>query len=804
MKQKLFIVLFALIILCLIPLYYYDVLYFEIVLFDLLIPISLIVFATLSLFNHVPLSAGFFLWALPALSYAFLSSNIQIEPSKTFLSLGFGLVVCVLLWQLFSRLFNSKTSQVMALTLTGYVYSFYRSEIIQDRFELSSHNIFYIFCALLFVVLIRLILDAKSIQLSVLVLSVFGLTFLLVNESFVPEINADSWEKYAHKTGDDSCVSCHSNIVEEYKLSEMGRSMFDMDSLHLALDIQNAYVYDAENDLHYRIIRDRKNYVMTETRFAEDGKTISHKLSFPIDYIVGSGANTKSFLMNHNGYIFEMPITWYSVKKKWDLSPGYTNFNHRFYREASQRCMDCHTQTTEFVASSMNRYNSVHMGIDCEQCHGPASLHIAQESGEADKTFVAINNPARQADINLVCYNCHEKNNLNPLDVVATVEFTAHATRLAYSQCFIEGDLNCMTCHDPHLPLAQTRDRIEASCFTCHTSDDIVSIKNHTVESDCISCHMPKIGASDIPHVSSTDHYIRVHRENESDLLDILKTKYSSYFEPKSTSTWEKARAISLVDDYRKLINASNQPREYIYKAQRLFKKQLFLNSTEKFYFALTYYYQNNFTEAIPILNELRTTETYKSDPEIPYFIGKSYSNMKQFEAAVNLHQAALKLYSDYFPSLLDLSYSYMELGKIDEALETVERILTQQAFHEEALYQRSYLLTFYKPEQTDEIAKSYKTLFTYFPDHHDGILNAAHFYLQTNALASARNILQRGAKKYSKSAAMLGNLARVYILENKRDSAVKLIQKIDALNPNNPYTPSLKAMLSGNAITPN
>ena len=86
------------------------------------------------------------------------------------------------------------------------------------------------------------------------------------------------------------------------------------------------------------------------------------------------------------------------------------------------------------------------------------------------------------------------------------IEFTAHSSRLALSQCFIVGKITCMDCHDPHLKLSETKSKINNSCFTCHGEPEIAKITNHETYDECVSCHMPSTDTRDIPHVTPTEH----------------------------------------------------------------------------------------------------------------------------------------------------------------------------------------------------------------------------------------------------------------------------------------------------------
>ena len=42
-----------------------------------------------------------------------------------------------------------------------------------------------------------------------------------------------------------------------------------------------------------------------------------------VDYIIGSGQHTNSHIYNTNGYLHQMPMTYYTQKQKWDFPPGF-------------------------------------------------------------------------------------------------------------------------------------------------------------------------------------------------------------------------------------------------------------------------------------------------------------------------------------------------------------------------------------------------------------------------------------------------------------------------------------------------
>ncbi len=84
----------------------------------------------------------------------------------------------------------------------------------------------------------------------------------------------------------------------------------------------------AKSGFHYKMLR--KNGKFIQQRFLLD------RNQQPIDvheeevtYVVGSGNHARSYLRHHpNGVITQLPVTWYSQQKRWDMSPGYDVKDH--------------------------------------------------------------------------------------------------------------------------------------------------------------------------------------------------------------------------------------------------------------------------------------------------------------------------------------------------------------------------------------------------------------------------------------------------------------------------------------------
>lgn len=353
-------------------------------------------------------------------------------------------------------------------------------------------------------------------------------------------------------TGKESCKSCHQKIYDSYVETGMGKSFYlpSRDRIIESFGPESV-VFDEYSGYSYRPYWSGDDFLIMEFRL--DGGDTIHKRIERVDYIVGSGHQTRSYLMDRDGRLFEVPITWYVRKQKWDLSPGYEDgHNTRFDREIGEECMACHTGFIAYDNRTTNLFTKVALGIDCEKCHGPGEVHIERMEQDlivdvGEEIDYSIVNPGKlpvqkQFD---VCQQCHLQGVVVTADGKSVLDYrpgmdlssvynifiekfdndeafgiASHAERLIQSQCFIQSgeDLTCTTCHDPHKSIAVTDSMAYVKqCQSCHTPGKIVCGAPEELQmlesGNCISCHMPKGGTADIPHVQFTDHKIRVVKD---------------------------------------------------------------------------------------------------------------------------------------------------------------------------------------------------------------------------------------------------------------------------------------------------
>lgn len=354
------------------------------------------------------------------------------------------------------------------------------------------------------------------------------------------------------RTDPNTCSPCHAETVNDFLQTGKGRSFFTAEPSLAFENWESKPVSDSKNQLYYLPFQNKDGFWIKEFRL--QGTDTVHKRTEKIDFFIGSGNQTRSYLFEENGYLYEMPITWYSKKKIWDLSPGYEDGkSFRFDREVGEECMDCHNSGFRIRPHSLNRYTEFGATLSCNNCHGDTRKHLEemQKTGGKSKELHLISLKKMPLQVQMdVCRQCHlegikvrkegaphgdyEPGKLFsdfyevfiPASGHSDFGFASHAERLQMSQCFklSSGKMNCLTCHNPHaaIPAENKSAFFNGKCQSCHGQSaghqkacSGMKSKDLTA-SNCVSCHLKRAGTNDIPHVNSTDHWIRKNPINTS------------------------------------------------------------------------------------------------------------------------------------------------------------------------------------------------------------------------------------------------------------------------------------------------
>lgn len=589
-------------------------------------------------------------------------------------------------------------------------------------------------------------------------------------------------------TGLKSCIGCHQDIYQTYLQTGKGRSFYLPSRQNVIENFQAKPVYDSYSDLYYKAFWRGPDMYISEFRL--QNRDTVHYRAEKVDYVIGSGNQTRTYLFEINGYFYEMPITWYVGKKIWDLSPGYEKgANSGFNRTIGQQCLECHTSDNDFVLHSGNKFASIGSGISCEKCHGPGEAHVklmtagSKESIKNSIDYSIVNPKNLPVQIQFdVCRQCHLEGITVPkagkdlldfrpglplnsfVDVFIPVAnmnnpefgFASHAERLQQSPCFIGSGqkLTCNTCHDPHKALkGNSLEFYDAKCQGCHELKTLVDPhKNLNItDKNCVTCHMPKSGTTDIPHVSSTDHFIRKKADtqpvtvsknklvsfksftsdenrNETDRSHLLANML--YFEQNEQNPEYLARVAQFQDNLDraaqvKLAYLQNKPPKPEWQNQD--PAQLSDPFTA---FYLSQLFRNVPQTALAFAQ--RSVQLAPANLDFQFQLAELYDNFGQQQLAEQHYRKVLAMQPTYKKALLNLGFLKAQHGDFTQALQ-----LTDKALNADPNYTRAYENRINMLLQTGEYQKGLNelnTLIRKFPQ------NAGYKKLKTRVEAAIRN----------------------------------------------------------------
>lgn len=344
---------------------------------------------------------------------------------------------------------------------------------------------------------------------------------------------------HASLVGSKSCRSCHADIASAYDVTPHNKALSDVPP-----GLEDARIIDTPAGYVFQSRTSQQKLIHTE----ELQLTQNAPRNFEVAWTVGSGHFGHSFLTLAQGFLVQSPLTWYSTRNCWDLSPGYSGPDHyAFHRNISARCLWCHVGSLEIRDRNEYLVDIHEQSISCERCHGPGELHVAKheqtatpEASDIDYTIVNPAHLTRQL-AESVCEQCHLQGDAQvfargslfddyrpglPLaafrqefraEVEGEMTVVGHVEQMHASACYQKSSsLTCVTCHHPH-QMRTPAEKITAwrnACLSCH---EPAACREQQAARDakadrCTDCHMPK-SPTELPHVAFTHHRIGVHTE---------------------------------------------------------------------------------------------------------------------------------------------------------------------------------------------------------------------------------------------------------------------------------------------------
>src|SRR5579883_138519 len=295
--------------------------------------------------------------------------------------------------------------------------------------------------------------------------------------------------------GDAVCSDCHAEETRSYREHPMGRSLTPIRGLLDQIPNEGAEVGFNAFRSRFTVERQGERIWHRQTRLDADDQPL-YTLESEVQFAIGSGSRGYSFLSEREGYLFQTPISWFSQKRVWGLSPGFTPALF-VGRPVSAECLYCHAHRVRPRPNTDNGYEKpIFEGhaIGCERCHGPGERHVQERSkgvpveGAIDYTifnpsrrFLAEHENEKQAVLrDAVCEQCHLSGEVRVLrrgrDLYdfrpglplysfwsvfvrdhrskGTEKAVNHVEQMHLSRCYQESSgerkLECVSCHNPH------------------------------------------------------------------------------------------------------------------------------------------------------------------------------------------------------------------------------------------------------------------------------------------------------------------------------------------------------------------
>lgn len=213
-----------------------------------------------------------------------------------------------------------------------------------------------------------------------------------------------------------------------------------------------------------------------------------------ISYVIG-GKMRKARYIDLNGYIITTDKAGNPMPTQYNIQDGsWSNYNPG--KVTPYKCGPCHMTNYSKEGNQDGNAGMIGTwtadGIQCEECHGPASAHIIDPKAntlKVDKSAEA-------------CGKCHIRGSSEKIP--AGKGFIQHHEQFNELLAGAHKELSCSECHDPH---AKIQAGIKTKCADCHAEVAAKFVKENVhgqSKVDCISCHMPKAGKS----ATNPDSYV--------------------------------------------------------------------------------------------------------------------------------------------------------------------------------------------------------------------------------------------------------------------------------------------------------
>ncbi|MDN3584539.1 cytochrome c3 family protein [Mucilaginibacter flavus] len=401
----------------------------------------------------------------------------------------------------------------------------------------------------------------KKRLLFLVVLALIPLTFTLT-QCFNGTPPDPRGEVYA---GSASCIKCHSNEYNSY----VHTAHFKTSRLASSQTISGSFAKGL-NTLDYgyglKVAMEKHGDSLYQVAY-QNGKQTE---AAPFDISIG-GVKAETYLYWKAKQLYELPVSYFSAIHSWANSPGYIPDRVNFNRPILRKCLECHTSYIGELPPDSKELGfekaSLITGIDCERCHGPAANHVNFHTDNPDEKkakYITTYKSLTRSQKMDACAVCHSGNKMVPQR--STFDFQmgdtlnkfvggsfensftpptldVHGNQnalLASSKCYMMSQMDCGTCHNPHVNQEQSITMFTQKCLNCHSEAKHNFCKlapklGEAIKNNCINCHMPNKASHVIsltafnskmnPPYEVRTHHIAIYPEETEKIMAFIKGK---------------------------------------------------------------------------------------------------------------------------------------------------------------------------------------------------------------------------------------------------------------------------------------
>jgi tetratricopeptide (TPR) repeat protein len=336
----------------------------------------------------------------------------------------------------------------------------------------------------------------------------------------------------------------------------------------------------------------------------------------------------------------------------------------------------------------------------------------------------------------------------------------------------------CVTCHNPHMDVRSVSDNsFNTICQNCH-GKKVTQVctgnmeERKKVDDNCVSCHMPKGKTMDIPHVLTTDHYIRIPSEK----VDKEKVKkFITLYDVNNPNPSNYTKGVAFIQQFARFESdfplLLDSAKHYFSDATPQDVRRNFSPLIDIAFYRQDYPSLLNYVGALHpqfVLDSILTHKDYtNADAWSAYRIGEAFFQINNDRGAEAFYERAVKLAPYVLEFQNKLGASLVQLKRFPEAEKVYDFILTQDPEFVSALTNKGFIAL--HSGNASKAKEFYDKALSLDPDDKQAMLNTAGWYIFEQKYSEAEEWLNKVLKKYPAEAQAQSLLHELKSMSSKK-----------------------------------